>query len=81
MIRVTVLYPNNGGRFDLDYYTEKHFGLVKERLAPSGVTEFEIDKGLTGATPDTPPPFVAAGISYLTRWRISRRPSRRMAES
>ena len=32
MIKVSVMYPNTpGGRFDHDYYRDKHMPLVKER--------------------------------------------------
>jgi uncharacterized protein (TIGR02118 family) len=38
MISVIVLYPNEpGSRFDIDYYTNRHLKLVRERLEPVGM--------------------------------------------
>jgi uncharacterized protein (TIGR02118 family) len=59
MIRVSIFYPNKpGGRFDLDYYLNRHMPVTIERLGESlkGVT---VEYGLTGAAPDAPPPYVA----------------------
>ena len=54
MIAFTVMYPNEPGkRFDMDYYTNKHFALVKEKVgdALKGVS---CEKGLSGAAPGSP---------------------------
>lgn len=62
MIRVSVIYPNKpGARFDHKYYAEKHAALVNDRLKPLGMLRIEVDRGIAGATPDAPPPFVAVG--------------------
>jgi len=37
MIRVSVMYPNDGGRFDMDYYINKHMALVHKLLEPYGL--------------------------------------------
>ena len=65
MIRVAVLYPNKAdAKFDHDYYATRHMKMVNEKLSPMGMVKGEIDKGICGVTPDSPPPYVAIG--YLT---------------
>jgi uncharacterized protein (TIGR02118 family) len=60
MIRVSVLYPNGEGKkFDEDYYVNKHMTMVADKLG-TAMVRCEIDKGLAGATPGSPAPFVAA---------------------
>ncbi len=59
MIKVSIMYPNSpGARFDHDYYREKHLPLIKRRMGV-GLKYYTIDKGLTGATPEAPAPYVA----------------------
>jgi uncharacterized protein (TIGR02118 family) len=59
MIKVTVMYPNTpGARFDHEYYRDKHMPLVKARMGAS-CKYYTVDKGLAGATPDAPAPYVA----------------------
>ena len=66
MIRVSVLYPHKeGGKFDHDYYAQKHMPLVKARLGGLGLVRLEIDKGLAGGAPDAPAPFVCIGHLYF----------------
>jgi uncharacterized protein (TIGR02118 family) len=65
MIRLAVIYPNKeGARFDHDYYADNHKKLVSDRLGPMGLTKVEIDKGIAGMAPGSPPPYVA--IMYMT---------------
>jgi uncharacterized protein (TIGR02118 family) len=60
MIRLAVLYPNKpGAKFDFDYYVATHIPLFKQRMEPFGLVRAEIDKGIPGPLPDSPPPFVA----------------------
>jgi len=62
MIRVTVLYPNKpGGKFDFDYYLNKHMKLVHDKFGPMGLVRTEADKGLAGGAPGAPAPYVALG--------------------
>jgi uncharacterized protein (TIGR02118 family) len=36
MIKVGVFYPNNqGSKFDMKYYLEKHIPLVRQRVGPA----------------------------------------------
>jgi uncharacterized protein (TIGR02118 family) len=59
MIRAAVLYPKtNEGRFDLDYYLNKHIPMVKERLTPFGLIRTEVDEGVGGLAPDQPAAYV-----------------------
>jgi uncharacterized protein (TIGR02118 family) len=60
MLRVSVLYPaQEGARFDLDDYLNRHTPMVKEKLGAS-LKGIQIDKGLCGAQPDHPTPFLIA---------------------
>ena len=59
MIRVSVLYPNKKGKFDLDYYLNRHIPLVHRLLDPYGLIRTEVDKGLGSAEPGAPAPYVA----------------------
>ena len=66
MIRVSVLYPSKeGGKFDHDYYAQKHMPLVKARLGSFGLLRLEIDKGLSSGAPGSPAPFVCIGHLYF----------------
>lgn len=63
MIKVSVMYPNTpGARFDHEYYRDKHMPLVKARLGDA-CRYYTVDKGLAGATPSEPPPYV--GMCHL----------------
>ncbi len=58
MIRVSVLYPEqDGSRFDMDYYTERHMGMVRERFAPHGLQGIQVERGLSGGRPGSPPAY------------------------
>jgi uncharacterized protein (TIGR02118 family) len=54
MIRVSVLYPQ-GGKFDFEYYVNKHMKLVHRLLDPFGLVKSEVDKGMGTV------PYIAAG--------------------
>src|SRR4051794_7808175 len=59
MIKVTILYPNGEGKkFDMDYYTKKHFPLLRS-LFGDALKGTAIDKGIAGGAPGAPVPFVA----------------------
>ena len=63
MIKVSVLYRNNEGcKFDMDYYCNRHIPMVREKLgrAVRGVT---VEEGLGGAEPGSPPVYIA--MSHL----------------
>jgi uncharacterized protein (TIGR02118 family) len=66
MIRVSVCYPNGPNvKFDMDYYINKHFAAVSQKLGPLGLVRGEVDKGIGSAQPGTPAPFVAIGHMYF----------------
>lgn len=45
MIRVSVMY-SKGGKFDYDYYVNKHMALVHKLLDPFGLVKAEVDRGI-----------------------------------
>ncbi len=58
MIRVSVVYASGPGtKFDWDYYMGKHIPAVK-KLTPMGLVRVEVDKGMAGAQPGAPAPFL-----------------------
>jgi uncharacterized protein (TIGR02118 family) len=61
MIRVSVMYPNEGNKFDMNYYLNKHVPLAQKLLSPYGLVRIEVDKGIGTAKPGDPAPFVAIG--------------------
>jgi uncharacterized protein (TIGR02118 family) len=64
MIKVSVLYPNKpGARFDMDYYCNKHFPLVKARLG-AAVKGIAVEQGIAGGAPGTSAAFIAMGHLY-----------------
>lgn len=65
MIKVAILYPTEeGGTFDMDYYATRHMPLVA-RLFGESLKLYEIEKGISGRTPDDPIPYVAIGYLYF----------------
>jgi uncharacterized protein (TIGR02118 family) len=65
MIKVTILYPNGEGKtFDMDYYSNNHMPMVASLLGDA-LKFLEIDKGLSGRTPDDPIPNLASGYLYF----------------
>lgn len=64
MIKLSVFYPYvPGARFDHDYFRDHHLPLVK-RLMGDACKFYTIDKGISGANPDTPPTYVAISHIY-----------------
>jgi uncharacterized protein (TIGR02118 family) len=57
MIRVSVMYPNEGD-FDMDYYMNTHIPLVHKLLDSFGLVRTEVDKGIGTAKPGAPAPYV-----------------------
>ncbi|MEO8713228.1 MAG: EthD family reductase [Parafilimonas sp.] len=65
MIKVSVLYPNGEGKkFDMDYYCNKHFQLVKE-LSGAAIRKVEIEQGIAGGTPDAEATYMAMGHIFF----------------
>jgi uncharacterized protein (TIGR02118 family) len=65
MIKVSVLYPNNeGAKFDMDYYCNKHIPMVRQKLG-AACKDAAVEQGLAGATPGSRPAFIAMGHLYF----------------
>ncbi|OQP42741.1 ethyl tert-butyl ether degradation protein EthD [Niastella yeongjuensis] len=64
--KVAIFYPNGDDKtFDMDYYEKKHMPMVAGLLG-NNLKFYEINKGLTGRTPNDKAPFVAIGYFYVT---------------
>ncbi|HLJ07241.1 MAG TPA: EthD family reductase [Acidimicrobiia bacterium] len=62
MIRVSVMYPRTeGGKFDMDYYVNKHMPMVADRCgaAMKGMT---VAEGIAGGQPGEPPTYTCVGV-------------------
>jgi len=65
MVKVSVLYPNgDGNTFDIDYYCNKHVPMVAGLLGDA-VVSATVEKGLGGATPESPALYSAMGNLYF----------------
>ncbi|HEY2821443.1 MAG TPA: EthD family reductase [Candidatus Acidoferrum sp.] len=65
MIKVSVFYPHQlDARFDMTYYCEHHFPLVRRLLGPA-VKNTAVEAGISGRTPGSPPLYVALGHMYF----------------
>ena len=65
MFKVAILYPNGDDKtFDMDYYEKKHMPMVAGFIGKN-LKFYEIDKGISGRTPNDKPPFVAIGYFYI----------------
>jgi len=65
MVRISVMYPNQeGGKFDFDYYKQKHMESVKKSLQPYGLIKTEVDRGISGGG-DQPAPYLCIGHLYF----------------
>ena len=66
MIKVTVMYPNETGKkFDLDYYVNSHIPMVAGLLGSGGLIRGEVEKGISGTDPNSPPMYLAVGCLYF----------------
>jgi uncharacterized protein (TIGR02118 family) len=61
MVKISILYPNKqGSKFEMDYYLSTHMPLSIARLsAQKGYKGVSVERGLTGDTPGSAPPYVA----------------------
>ena len=65
MFKVVILYPNGDDKtFDMDYYEKKHMPMVAGLLG-TNLKFYEIDKGLSGRTPNDKVPYLAVGYFYV----------------
>jgi uncharacterized protein (TIGR02118 family) len=59
MIKISILYPNTG-KFDMDYYLNKHMLRSIELLSKGkGYRGVSVERGLGGASPGSAPAYVA----------------------
>ena len=65
MIKVSVFYPNKeGSKFDMSYYCNSHIPMVRQKSG-AACKSVAVEQGLSGATPDAKPSFVAMGHLYF----------------
>ena len=63
MIKVSVFYPNEEGKkFDMSYYCNKHIPMCQEKL---GCKQVAVEQGLAGPAPGTRALFIAMGHLYF----------------
>jgi uncharacterized protein (TIGR02118 family) len=59
MIKVTVMWPNSeAAAFNHDYYLQSHIPMAVE-LFGDRLKKVEVDRGIAGLGPGSPPPYVA----------------------
>ena len=65
MIKVSVFYPNNeGSKFDIDYYCNRHMPMVRQKLG-TACKGAAVEQGIAGPTPGSRPAFIAMGHIYF----------------
>jgi len=65
MIKVSVFYSNTeGSKFDMNYYCNSHIPMVRQKLG-AACKGASVEQGVAGATPGSPPAFVAMGHLYF----------------
>jgi uncharacterized protein (TIGR02118 family) len=66
MIKVSIYFPKEEGKkFDIEYFANKHMALVHQKLDSQGLARTEVERGVSDADPSAPPRFVAAGALYF----------------
>ena len=64
LYKIAILYPGGQDKtFDMDYYENKHMPMVAGYLGKN-LKFYEIDKGISGRTPNDKAPYVAIGYFY-----------------
>jgi uncharacterized protein (TIGR02118 family) len=56
MVKITIAYPNKGGRFDTDYYLNVHMPLSIEKQG-SALKRVEVETGISSGQDGSAPPF------------------------
>ena len=77
MVRILVMYSNNGEEFNLDYYLNQHIPLCHKLLDGYGLIRSEVDKGSGGGQGAPAPYHVVAHLVFqseakntITAWEI-----------
>lgn len=66
MIKASVFYENTkDSKFDHNYFLNNHIPLVKEKLQPLGMEKIEIEKGLSGGSPEESAKFQWTAHMYF----------------
>ena len=64
LYKISIFYPNADDKtFDMDYYENKHMPMVAGFLGKN-LKFYEIDKGISGRTPNDKAPYVVIGYFY-----------------
>jgi uncharacterized protein (TIGR02118 family) len=65
LITVSFLYPNAaGGKFDMNYYLERHMPMVQQKLGPA-CKRMAVEEGTGGGAPGAPAIYIAMGHLYF----------------
>lgn len=65
LFKVAILYPGGEGKFfDMAYYEKTHMPLVAAYLGKN-LKYYEIDRGVSGRSPEEQAPYVAVGYFYV----------------
>ena len=65
MIKVSVLYPNSSeDKFNIEYYTNNHVALVKEKLGDA-LKKISVEHGIAGGAPGTEATYIVMGHLYF----------------
>jgi len=65
MIKVSVFYPNEGGKkFDMGYYCNKHMPMVQQKLG-AACKRVDAEQGLGGIAPGAPATYIAMCHLYF----------------
>jgi len=65
LFKIAILYPNGEEKtFNMDYYEHKHMPMVAGLLGKN-LKFYEIDKGISGRTPNDKLPYLAVGYFYV----------------
>ena len=65
LFKIAILYPNGEEKtFNMDYYEHQHMPMVAGLLGKN-LQFYEIDKGISGRTPNDKLPYLAVGYFYV----------------
>jgi len=65
LFKIAILYPNGEEKtFNMDYYEHQHMPMVAGLLGKN-LKFYEIDKGISGRTPNDKLPYLAVGYFFV----------------
>ena len=66
LFKIAIMYTDGDGKtFDMDYYAHKHMPMVAAFLG-NNLKFYEVDKGISGRTPNDKAPYVAICYFYVS---------------